>query len=155
MSHLLVTAQFAGLLIALTGTVAELVWGPGDRPRRLGPVSPWLELALGAAGIGLAAVAGWHNRPSNFSVFPEIKANARLITAGPYRYIRHPMYTALILIAVAAAIYGGHYLNFCGLGLMVLALAGKTAKEEVAMALEFAEFEDYRRRTTRFLPYIF
>jgi protein-S-isoprenylcysteine O-methyltransferase Ste14 len=120
-----------------------------------GPISPWLELGLLAGGIGLAAVAGRHNRPSNFSIFPEIKLNARLIRSGPYRFIRHPMYTALVLIATAAAAYRGHYLNFAGLGLMALALIGKTTKEERALAAEFSEFAEYRKRTTRFVPYLF
>ena len=82
-SIVLVLLQFA----ALIGVV--LPWGAAA-------FSPWgfAPLAL-ATGVGAWTLA--HNRLGNFSVLPEPRAGARLVVTGPYAYVRHPMYLAVLL----------------------------------------------------------
>ena len=59
-----------------------------------------VPLALSAL-LGVWTLA-W-NRPGNFNIRPEPKAGGQLVTGGPYRLMRHPMYTAVLLFAVPAS----------------------------------------------------
>ncbi|MDQ3261228.1 MAG: hypothetical protein M3Q00_10690, partial [Pseudomonadota bacterium] len=53
------------------------------------------------ASIALGIYTLLYNRLGNFNIRPEPKASGRLITSGPYRLIRHPMYSALTLAMAA------------------------------------------------------
>ena len=85
----------SAVLVALQlGLIAVIVLGTGW------PVSPraWPPaIFLLAMSIVLFAWTIGHNRLGNFSVLPEPRRSARLVTSGPYRWIRHPMYVAVLL----------------------------------------------------------
>ena len=82
-SILFVLIQFGTLgIIAITGPII--------------PSIVWL-LALEAAGILLGVWAILAMGLGNFNITPDPKHNSRLVIAGPYALIRHPMYTALLL----------------------------------------------------------
>lgn len=51
------------------------------------------------------------NKISNFNIIPDIKDNAILITTGTYRYIRHPMYFAVLITMLAPLSYSLSYTN--------------------------------------------
>ena len=140
-SHLLVFCQFTGVALSCF---------PFSLPQR-GPI--WvLFLCLLGAALGIAALA--YNKVGNFSVYPEIKKRAKLIMRGPYRFIRHPMYTALILMMAGIAIYNGHWLNVIGWALVVLAVSCKAAMEELYLVDRFPEYMGYRERTKKFFPWL-
>jgi protein-S-isoprenylcysteine O-methyltransferase Ste14 len=52
---------------------------------------------LVAAGIAIGVWALTANRPGNFDIRPEPKPGGQLVTRGPYAYVRHPMYLAVML----------------------------------------------------------
>ena len=89
-SKFLVLLQFTAIA-ALLWPWGAAAWNPWA----------WLPIALASA---LAAWAVASNPPTNFSIFPEPRANAQLITAGAYARLRHPMYAALGLFALGCAI---------------------------------------------------
>jgi len=109
-------------------------------------------LVLIALGTALALATLGFNRIGNFSILPEPKAGARLVTAGPYRLVRHPMYLALVIACFGLAAYNGHWLNGLGLGALALVLNLKAAREERLLAERFPEYAAYARRTARFVP---
>ncbi|MDE2131819.1 MAG: isoprenylcysteine carboxylmethyltransferase family protein [Betaproteobacteria bacterium] len=138
-SLLWVTAQFALVALLLLESV----------PWHFGTVA--LCLALGA--VVLALWVFWHNPPGNFNIRPEPRSGARLVTSGPYRRVRHPMYVALLLgtAAIVTAGSGGGLL--WGLwALLGLVLNFKAALEERLLEECFPEYRDYRQHTGRFLP---
>ena len=53
--------------------------------------------ALVGAGIAMGAWALTANRPGNFNIRPDVKPGGRHVTQGPYAYVRHPMYLAVML----------------------------------------------------------
>jgi len=95
-----------------------------------------------------------YNKIGNFSVYPEIKPHATLITSGPYRYIRHPMYTSLMIMMLGIAFYNHHWLNLVGLVLIFIAVVFKAIKEEQLLLTTFADYAKYQKQTYKFLPYI-
>ena len=88
-------------------------------------------------------------------VMPEPSSDAELVTSGPYRFVRHPMYTALLLftgglVFCPFAIWKG--LAWCLLAAVLLA---KLTIEEKHLRASFPGYEDYSRRTKRLLPWVF
>lgn len=113
----------------------------------------WLLLCLAGTILGIVVLT--YNTLGNFGVYPEIKQGARLITDGPYRFVRHPMYAALILMMIGIAGYNGHWLNAAGAVGIVIVVVIKATREEALLPQVFSDYEDYRARTWRFIPFLF
>lgn len=120
------------------------------------PVSPWARgaggLALGIAGLALLA---WGHRAlgRNFSPTLALHADHELVTAGPYAWIRHPLYLAFVLLLAGAGVLTGSAVILAlGLGLIATVVAVRVPQEERLLAEAFGErYRDYERRTPRFL----
>lgn len=109
--------------------------------------------ALLVAGAALGAWTLTANRPGNFNIRPEPKAGGVLVTRGPYRWIRHPMYLAVMLFMAAFAAAGDawQWPAWAALGAVLFA---KARREERAMALAHPGYADYRARTRAILPFV-
>lgn len=123
------------------------------------------RVAQGQAGLacwGLLALSGllggWtllHNRLGNFNIHPEPKASGALVTSGPYRLMRHPMYTTVLLGAAAMACVTGGWLAW-GLWLALLAtLLAKALLEEQWLREHHPQYAAYSLRCKRFIPWVF
>jgi len=113
----------------------------------------WLGAASGAAGIaGLI----WVHRElgRNFSAILEVRADQTLVTSGPYRWVRHPMYATLYLIVLAFFLLSANWLiGALWIGSFTVVLASRLAREEAAMEAEFGqEYRAWAARTGRLLP---
>ncbi len=142
LSHLLVALQF--------GAVAVIVWPFFTQPDgRL----PWL--AMSALGLVIGAYTVAHNKLGNFGIYPEPLPEAQLITTGPYRWVRHPMYTSLLLVMLGIALYRAAWPNYLGLLPLIAALFGKMQREEAYLCNKFEAYSDYVKRTHRLFPGIY
>src|SRR5690348_5013837 len=128
---------------------------PGDRLRALRfPAPPWLRwtgLALGVASMGLF---GWtHVALGKFwSTCLQLRAGHRLITAGPYARIRHPMYTAILGWMAGLALVAGSWVPLVFAGLAALNFLLRIRPEEKMMLQAFGdEYREYMKQTGRFL----
>jgi protein-S-isoprenylcysteine O-methyltransferase Ste14 len=75
-----------------------------------------------------------------------------LVTDGPYRWIRHPMYTAVLAVVLPAALLGAPVSVGAGLALAAV-LFVKLRFEERELARRFAGYAEYRRRSGALLPW--
>lgn len=143
--HWLVALQLA--LIAALGAIGVPPFVQGRAPLA----------AVLLAAIGLA-VGGWAltaNRPGNFNVHPAPRVGGRLVREGPYRWIRHPMYTCVMVCAAAAAWASRSTWAWLAAGVLAGVLQAKATLEERWLAQAHVDYDGYRARTWRFLPWIY
>jgi protein-S-isoprenylcysteine O-methyltransferase Ste14 len=77
-----------------------------------------------------------------------------LVTAGPYRYLRHPIYAAILLFAGAGAVARPSAGSLFFL-LVAAGAAVRIAAEETLLVERYPEYRDYARRTKRLIPLLF
>lgn len=117
---------------------------------------PTLPLAGLLVLLGLL-VGGWalaSNRPGNFNIVPDPKPGAQLVQHGAYRWMRHPMYTALMLGAAGLVAASGSFWAGVAWIALVIVLGNKAELEEALMAEAHEGYADYAARTWRFLPWV-
>ena len=105
-----------------------------------------------------AFLCGWtlfFNRIGNFNIRPEPKENGRLVTSGPYRFVRHPMYTAVLLLMAAFVSVDDEPLKIVYWVLLLVVLWIKSSVEEKMLIRKFPDYADYMHKTGRFLPRLF
>jgi protein-S-isoprenylcysteine O-methyltransferase Ste14 len=108
-----------------------------------------------AAGVALAIWARWI-LGTNWSANPTIKEGHELITVGPYRFVRHPIYTGILLALFGSLVLsGGRTGDLVLYALMVIGLHFKSKVEEGFMLQTFPEaYPAYRRRTKAIIPFV-
>ena len=87
-------------------------------------------------------------------VFPEVAGQAKLILLGPYRWIRHTMYTSVLLVTMAWTLGNPlPYRIMLWAGLLITLLI-KLQYEERLLMERFPEYVAYRRQTKRLIPFV-
>lgn len=115
--------------------------------------SRWL-----GAGLGLGTVPAVHwvlgSLGSNVSETVLTKPRHELVQHGPYRWIRHPLYTTGVALFVALGLIAanGFILLFAGLALVSIRLVVVPREERELLARFGPAYEDYVRRTGAMLP---
>jgi protein-S-isoprenylcysteine O-methyltransferase Ste14 len=113
-----------------------------------------LAVLVTACGLAFAIWARRH-LGGNWSGAVVLKADHRLIRSGPYRLVRHPIYTGLFVALLGTVMAIGEWRGLIGLALAAMAIISRVKAEDALMAQAFgAEYEDYRRRTPALLPFI-
>ncbi len=120
-----------------------------------GIFSSWLGMALFLAGALFGLWAIRHNRGDNFNIRPDLKEGCDLITTGPYQFVRHPMYTSVMLMTLALAVATPVYLEWSSFLLLIFVLALKAVREERLWCEGSAEYKAYMKKTKRFIPFIY
>ena len=128
---------------------------PSDMPGRRTVLRP-LAIALAAAGLTIRATAIF-TLGRAFSANVATTATQTLQRSGLYRYVRHPSYTGLEIIFLAAALHSRTWaclaVDFVP---PTLALLYRIHVEEIALRRAFgAEYDDYARTTKRLIPGIY
>jgi protein-S-isoprenylcysteine O-methyltransferase Ste14 len=115
----------------------------------------YLGLFISFVGVGVGFLAINTHKRGNFNIRPDIKESCELVTHGIYAYVRHPMYLSVLLMMLGVAlIYFTYYEFFLYLCLVVVMLT-KLFYEEHLWQCHSAEYEAYKKRTKRLLPFVF
>lgn len=122
-----------------------------------GPITPnnvfsFLFLSF---GIILGLYALWTMRQSKIRVLPNIDLKATLITSGPYTAIRHPMYTALLLIGAGMVCNDISITRLVIYVVLLIDLLFKIQYEEQLLTKHFSEYANYQKQTAKLIPFIY
>jgi protein-S-isoprenylcysteine O-methyltransferase Ste14 len=115
----------------------------------------WAGVGIAAAGFSLLQWAQV-TLGRSWSDTPRMMKAQTLITSGPYRSVRHPIYTSFLLILGSSLFISSNWLiGFCWLGMTVLEVFSRIRFEESLMTEFFGEgYREYRKRTGRLFPKI-
>ena len=93
----------------------------------------------------------------NWSPTLEIRSEHTLIVKGPYRYVRHPMYTDMLLWMVSFALVTANWFYACTISAGLLAMFILRIPDEEKLMLErFGEpYREYMKRTKRLIPFVY
>ncbi len=115
-----------------------------------------LGLAIEGLGIGLGVWAIVVMKWSQLSVFPEPRSDGKLLKTGPYRILRHPMYTAVLLVCGSLAFDRLDEAGFAVYALLVFNQLMKLRFEEKLLLKHYGEgYATYMEETYAILPYIY
>jgi len=112
-------------------------------------------LGLAICGVGLSI---WARLilGENWSSSPSIKQNHALIVTGPYRVVRHPIYTGFLIALLGSALHHGLVRSFLAVLTCAVGFYLKVSVEEQFMVQRFGEaYLHYRRNVNALVPYIF
>jgi len=111
-----------------------------------------LPVFLMGLSFGLWALN--HNQLGNFHIRPKLKENSQLITTGIYQFIRHPMYTSVIIMMFAVLISTPTVIEVVLFLLLIVVLVLKALKEESLWMDHDEAYDHYRKKSKLFIPYI-
>ena len=114
----------------------------------------WAGIALTYLGV---AVAIWarYCLGEYWSARVTLKEGHQLIRSGPYAFVRHPIYTGMLLGCVGAALVAGEWRGILAVALLLAAHSRKALREERLLATEFGEeYASYRGCTGFLFPRI-
>jgi protein-S-isoprenylcysteine O-methyltransferase Ste14 len=118
----------------------------------LPPWSRWLGVLITAAGMALEFSTQIY-LGSNYASTVHIREEHSLITGGPYRHVRHPMYTALITVGIGLGLASASWYFLLPFLLTTVIVVIRIPSEEAAMIERFGdEYRQYTQRTGRLLP---
>ena len=182
MTITLVATLAAWASVEVSLALRDVIRGKGgtarDRGTRSTLVIGWLAAFLGATWIaahsGTGPIGRWHLLTglllmwiglairiwsvlalgASFRTTVEVDADQSLVDTGPYRFVRHPSYTGILLLATG---YGLALDNWLSLAILLIVPLATTLRritvEEAAMAdVLGAPYEAYQQRTKRLLP---
>ena len=121
-----------------------------------------MPLAVHAAGLAvllLSYVLLFATFRANSYLSPVVRLQRErgqtVVTTGPYRWLRHPMYSAGTLLVVGAALLLGSWIGLAVSASIPAALAWRAIQEERTLAAELSGYKEYQEQVKyRFIPYI-
>ncbi|HIC44648.1 MAG TPA: isoprenylcysteine carboxylmethyltransferase family protein [Sulfurimonas sp.] len=120
-------------------------------PSQYGWIVSFICLSL---AIKLLLWTAQHNKLGNFNIVPEIKEGGQLIQTGPYKFIRHPMYTSVLLIGLGTLAYSFAFFKIIIMFVLVLVMVIKAKREEGFWCESSSKYKSYQEKTKMFIPFI-
>jgi protein-S-isoprenylcysteine O-methyltransferase Ste14 len=132
-------------------------------PWRLLPVTEglWLRamqvvgLLLLLAGVGVANAGlislGWRN----LTALPYPRPGAELVVSGAYRWVRHPIYSGVILGAIGWSLMVNNILALALTAVLIFFLDLKSRQEEVWLRQRYPAYADYQERVPKLIPWLY
>jgi len=149
------------LVVLLTaGLGAVLLFGSIGNPAsplRLVPQTRVADFAGDACSILGISILIWARRTigRNWSGTITLKEGHELVQSGPYRLVRHPIYTGYFLMYLGTAIVVGKTVGFIGFGMTIVGFWYKLRREEALMSRHFGKlYTDYKSRVRAVIPWV-
>ncbi len=147
-------------IVIANGIGAALAFGVAGRP---GFAMTSLRVPGYAAGIACLIAGGLLRRHcfrmlgESFTYEVRVGASQRVVERGAYKYVRHPSYTAGLLMFGGIGLALGNWLSLaCAFGCSLAGYAYRIAVEERALVAALGPaYSDYMKRTRRLIPFVF
>ena len=139
----LVGAQF-GLLVGLVVLPAGELWNRGA----VSAVIAGTAIVLGA----MVGLAGGLRLGKTLTPLPIPKDDGELITSGVYGYVRHPLYTGVLLVTAGLVVWGASIAHVIGWFALWAVLMTKASAEEKMLHKRYREYQKYASMTGRLIP---
>ncbi len=110
-----------------------------------------------AACVAGLLVIGWGSVAlgSFLTPFPRPTERHELITGGPFRWVRHPIYSGVLLTALGACLISGSWLALAFWLALCVLFDLKSRREELWLAQRHPAYLEYRNRTRKFVPLVY
>ena len=147
-----VVAQVALLLAIILG------------PRTLAGLPPWSAGLISASSIagmvllglgGLVSLLAVVNLGSNLTPLPHPKDGATLVVSGMYRFVRHPIYFGVIVMAAGFALSVHGWVTLAEAATLALFFDIKSRREEIWLADHFPAYAAYQQRVRKLIPFVY
>lgn len=148
---------FAGVILMLhprilhdfgNGVLARFMWPPSA----LGYA---LAIVLVIAGLGFSVWARVH-LAGNWSATVTVKEGHELVRSGPYKYVRHPIYTGILIAILGSVVLIGRWNALIGFALVAASFVIKLRIEERFMAEQFGDaYQLYKKEVAALVPGLF
>lgn len=150
-------AHLVPMTVAILLLIAprSLPWGVlGERMFSGGPATHWIGAAVVAAGLAFAAWARAH-LGKNWSGTVTLKSDHELIRSGPYRFVRHPIYSGGLLAMAGTVVARGEWRGLLAVLIMFATLWWKLQREERWMGEAFGEdYSKYQAEVYALIPFV-
>ena len=150
---ILITLRLVGLA-GVAGLIAYFI-NPACMAWAAVPLPVWLRWT----GVGFALIAGlllvWMFRTLGRNLTDTVVTRKQhtLVTTGPYRWVRHPLYSSAALVILGNSLAAASWFFFVAGCLMFMLLVIRTRKEEQNLIARFGDdYRNYMQRTGRFVP---
>ena len=124
---------------------------------RFAPLALWLATLGAAVTFAGLAFAIWARFviAGNWSSYVELKRDHELIVAGPYRWVRHPIYTGLLLAFIGSALAVGEWRGVLAVAIVAASFWRKLRLEEAIMRRQFGDaYVRYAARVPALIPFV-
>jgi len=140
MKHIFVLSQFSSIaLLSYFGNVLTFDW--------------YIRLKIVVVALGIWAVRSVGE--NNWSVYPTPNEGSSISATGAYKYVRHPMYTALILFFLPVALRADGFFSWTIYGVLILTLIVKIIFEERQLIKKHTDYTHFKKVTKkRLIPFV-
>lgn len=119
------------------------------------PQNPFFIILL-FLGFLYAAWGVWvMSRRSILNITPDVRSGTSLITTGPYKYIRHPMYLGIICMTGAVTFGLFTWGKLVAFLFLTIAIFFKVLYEEKLLIKHFKDYKNYMKHTWALIPFVF
>ena len=92
---------------------------------------------------------------NNWSVYPVPNPESSIIRVGPYKIVRHPMYTSILFFFLPMVIRSNDWFSWTVYGILLLTLILKISYEEKQILSKHSEYAEFKKLTKRrVIPYL-
>ncbi|MEW6307156.1 MAG: isoprenylcysteine carboxylmethyltransferase family protein [Verrucomicrobiota bacterium] len=153
-------AARGGWWVVAQGVLLLAVVGLPVAERRTNGGATWASDGLFLLGAVLFALGGWlgiagvRDLGINRTAYPRPKDHGTLIQTGAYGLVRHPLYGSLVLASFGWGLLWNSWPVLVAAALLTVLLNAKASVEERWLLQKYPEYESYRHRVKRLLPWV-
>lgn len=140
-----------GQIMLMTLAALSGVLFPGKRESHAMTIAGGLLMGAG----GVVAIAGVAALKEKLTPFPAPKSQSDLVQTGVYRFVRHPLYSSIIVTSFGWAVFRESWPVLAVSFVMIWFFSAKVRIEERWLRESFPEYSAYEQRVARFVPWIY